>query len=309
MNPTVNDSVNAPAQSASSHGRPSSRRRFAGVLVVLACLAVGIVLIDGNIRWPNGAAAGQSLNGPPTAPRTGTRIRLGTFNIHGGRDPSDRPDLPQVFHCVSGCDLLCFNEIHGGGLFRRADQAELIGKALGQPWLFAATEHRWWRDDFGNAIVTSLPVLHWQRFPISPAGARSNRNLILSRIDFAGTPVNVLMTHLGRQGDNSPELRTVIALFNSLSAPSILMGDLNTPPDDPQIQALLRDPTIVDAVGRAPNAGKGHIDYILFRGLKYVESGVIDDGTSDHPFYWADVEVPGQTAATQPQTNHIGGPQ
>jgi endonuclease/exonuclease/phosphatase family metal-dependent hydrolase len=276
---------------------------------LLACLTVGVVLVDGNIRWPLGAAAGQSLNGAPAAPKPGNRLRLGTFNIHGGRDPSDRPDLPQVIHCIAGCDLLCLNEVHGGGLFSRANQAELIGQALGQPWLFAATERRWWRDDFGNAIITSLPVRHWQRFPISPIGARSNRNLILSRIEFGGSTINVLMTHLGRSGDNAPELRTAIELFKSLSEPAILMGDLNTPPDDPQIQALLQDPTIIDAVGRAPKAGKGHIDYILFRGLKYVDSGVVDDGTSDHPFYWADIEVPAPTPATQPQANHSGGPQ
>ncbi|HSZ55684.1 MAG TPA: endonuclease/exonuclease/phosphatase family protein [Tepidisphaeraceae bacterium] len=281
-------------------------------MAVLLCLAIGAALIEGNIRWPLGAAGGESLNGPPAPGKTGNRIRLGTFNIHGGRDPNDRPDLPQVVHCVAGCDLLALNEIHGGSLFSRTDQAELIARALGQPWLFAATERRWWRDDFGNAIVTSLPVRHWQRFPISPAGARSNRNLLLSRIDFAGASINVLMTHLGRQGDNALELRTVIELFKSLSEPAILMGDLNKPPDDPQIKALIEDPAIVDAVGRSPQAGKGHIDYILLRGMRYVDSGMIDDGTSDHPFYWADVEVPPRNAssqASQTQPSQSGGPQ
>jgi endonuclease/exonuclease/phosphatase family metal-dependent hydrolase len=287
--------------------KPARRRPYGRLIAILICIAIGAVLIDGNLRRPLGAAGGDSLSGPPTAAKSGPRLRLGTFNIHGGRDPNDRPDLPQVVRCISGCDLVSLNEIHGHTFFSGSDQAQLIGQAMGSPWLFAPTERRWWRDDFGNALVTSLPVSHWQRFPISPDGARSNRNLLLARVECNGNPFNVLITHLGRQGDNAPELRTVLELFTSLSEPAVLLGDLNTSPDDPQIKALLENPKIVDAVGRCPQAGKGHIDYILLRGVRYINSGVIDDGTSDHPFYWADVELPSSAPSSRP--SHNDGPQ
>ena len=77
------------------------------------------------------------------------------------------------------------------------------------------------------------------------------RNVVLVGLPWQGRTVHLLLTHLTRRDDaqRQAQLRAVIDLFLSLAEPAVLLGDLNTEADDPQLARLLAAPGVEDAVG------------------------------------------------------------
>ncbi len=105
--------------------------------------------------------------------------------------------------------------------------------------------------------------------------------------------VRVLLTHLSHSDDagRTAQLRSVISLYLSLSEPAILLGDLNSNAGDPQIHRLLATPGVTDAVGKILGAeDRPRIDWIIARGMRPLRAGVRDNGASDHPALWAELE-------------------
>jgi len=73
----------------------------------------------------------------------------------------------------------------------------------------------------------------------------------------------------------------------------VLMGDLNTPSNDPALGAMLSVGGAVDAVGaKLGQPTPERIDWILTRGLEAVDARVEDRGASDHPVVWAELRLP-----------------
>lgn len=284
---------------ASAMHRPAAARRWPlGPALVLLAVAAGVVY-RGAQRSPSGPDHGAALVQPDSfaahpaaaAPR---RIRLGTFNIHGGIGADGRFDLRRTADNLRGLDFAALNEVRGAWLAAHSNQAESLGRLLGQPWLFAPTERRWFHDDFGNGVVTRLNVVAWQRIPLPQRHAHSHRNLLLLAADHEGRRLHLLVTHLERHPLERPEqLRAAAELFLSLAEPAVLMGDLNTPADDPQLQRLLATPGVIDAVGQVlGKSAPPRIDWILLRGVRCLDGGLIRDGASDHPLAWAEIELP-----------------
>jgi endonuclease/exonuclease/phosphatase family metal-dependent hydrolase len=85
----------------------------------------------------------------------------------------------------------------------------------------------------------------------------------------------------------------VIARFLALPEPAVLLGDLNSDANDPLIRGLLSTPGVCDAVGPKPGPNRAErIDWIIARGLRPVDAGIRDNGASDHPLVWAELELP-----------------
>lgn len=270
--------------------------------LILVALAAGLVLGLGFRKVPTGPASGTALypsgGRVPTlaaatlGPGAQVTFRVGTYNIDGARGLDNRVDLHRTAAHLAGCDLVGLNEVHGRTLGDRRDQAQRLGQDLGMPWMFFPVEQRWWHDDFGNAVLCKLPVTHWDRWPLSPNGASSNRNLNLVAVKVGDRTVQVLITHLGRHEERPAELSQVLDLFQSLATPAILMGDLNTPESDPILQSFLKSGRATDVLARlSEDQRRGHIDWILVRGLECSAAGVAPKGDSDHPFYWANLSV------------------
>ena len=241
---------------------------------------------------PAGFAEGTTLRGtPPGQPPGGVPLRVASFNIHGGKGADGRRDLDRTADLLRDFDLVGLNEVHGG----RPDQAERLGRATGMGWLFAPVERVGGRDDFGNGLLSRLPLRHWQRLPIARAGAATHRNVLLARVPYGGRTVNVLVTHLARPADERPgQLRAVAELFLALQPPAVLVGDLNTRRGDEQLEALLKEAGVIDALddgGGDPADPRPRIDWLLVRGLRVLSSGRRDEGVSDHPLIWAELEL------------------
>ena len=238
-------------------------------------------------------AAGASQAGPKPASMAPRTLRIGTFNIHGGKGADGCRDLDRVAQSLRGLDFAALNEVHGPRLWQSLDQAGQLGQSLGLAWLFAPNTRTWYHLDSGNGLLSALPVAFWQRIPLAHRSDRGYRNAVLAGLRHGDRTVHVLLTHITRHPDRSrqEQLRAVGDLYLALAEPAILLGDLNSDANDPEIRRLLASPGVSDVVGRVlgPKAPP-RIDWILVRGLRCVHAGILDHGASDHPMVWAELE-------------------
>ena len=265
-----------------SRGRRFTPTRIAIFLIIV----IGLLVWQGSEKTPLGPASGTSLNTVPSpaSQPSGDTLRVATFNIDG-KDGDATADTMKNF------DLIGIEEVHGKFPLSDANEAQTLGEKLNLQWLFAPVERQWWHDAFGDGVLTSLPLEHWQRIPLANDNADSNREVLLLRLTFAGKPLNVLITHIERHSDHDNELRSVISMFLSLEPPSILMGDLNSDRDDPQFQSLRKTAGVIDPIGDIiATANGGAYDRIFARGFHSTGAGFIDKGASDHPLAWANLQ-------------------
>jgi endonuclease/exonuclease/phosphatase family metal-dependent hydrolase len=225
-------------------------------------------------------------------------IRVGTFNLHGCRGLDKVVDVPRAAKCLEKLDFAALQEIHGPGLFGGDDQAALLGKQLKMAWLFAPAVRQWYRLESGNGFLTFLPVTFWQRIPLESHRDHSFRNVVLAGITQQGPAgrqrtINILVAHVNRRydEDRNAQLRAAITLFLSLQPPAILLGDLNSHSQDPQIAQLHQSHDVVDPVRRI--LGKDdeptRIDWIFCRGMECRDAGILTNQASDHPMVWAEL--------------------
>jgi len=307
--------------------RDKTRRRSIAIVAVSA--AVGIACWLGSRRIPTGPDAGTAASGAaasgsarPGRERMGTEaspgavsaakrlvsseplpilsetrpvLRIGTFNIHSCKGKDGRRDVARVAQCLADLDAAALQEVRAWRWNDPPDQAEAIGRRLGRAWLFAPAETQWFgAEAFGNGLVTSRRVTAWQRIPLVEKGDWSYRNCLLAGLEFHGRTVRLLVTHLARHSDEERrlQLRSVIDLFLSLEEPAVLLGDLNSGPDEPLLGELLATPGVVDAAGPfLPPEARQRVDWIFARGFRAVAGGARDSGASDHPLLWAELEL------------------
>ena len=242
MSPTI---LPAPMTERTRFFRLAHRWKFT---IATIAIFVAAIVGQGSICTPTGPAAGTEFHVPwyEFETRTNYRppglpIRVGTFNIHGGKGLDGHRDLNRIAGCLRGMYFVGLNEVHGANDRSGRDQAEQLGQAQ-LAWLFVPTERRWWHEHFGNGAVSDDQVRSWQRIPLDSQGSASGRNSLL--VSFERYPITALVTHIDRSDpQRSAQLRQVIELFLSLTPPAILLGDLNTTSADPLIQELLATPT------------------------------------------------------------------
>ncbi len=274
-----------------------SRRPFRRWLVLIAAV-IGIVVADGSRITPADPTNPIVLrvNGAtPLVYPDVTVLRVATFNIHSGRGTDRRYDLARtaaVF--TSPPDVLGLNEVRGTwneSLW--PDQATQLGGLLRMRSAFVPTERRWWHDHFGNALLTRLPLRQIHRLPLAGTRGKAFRCAALAQFEFQQQTVQLLAVHVDSQSDREAQLRAVIALFLGLKSPAILIGDLNSNPDDAQLQELLAHPDVVDALHESPPDARGrqHIDWILAKGFRCRSARLIANEASDHPAAEAELEI------------------
>jgi endonuclease/exonuclease/phosphatase family metal-dependent hydrolase len=271
-----------------------NRKKTWSILVLAAIVLAALIYLANRALPTRGAEGSQFSSDWPSGllmPRT---LRVATYNIDGGVGLDDRYDLNRIADNIRPYDLIGMEEVHGHLFGAAANQAQELGENLQRPWLYAPSEHRWFHDSFGNAVVSSVRVRRWLRIPLVGTQNRGQRNVVLLNIYVAGLPVNVLVTHLDREADRSAQLQSVSMLFFSLAEPVVLMGDLNREPDDPELQRLLLHvPGVEDCLARFPSKfNQTRVDWILTRGMTAMNAGLDEGGdASDHPLAWAELAI------------------
>lgn len=273
-------------------------RSFIPLVPLLLLLGIAALVVVGYTRWPTGSASGIDALGssPTTQPTTQFVYRIATFNMHSGYGEDDVYNLNRTIASVKDAEFCVLNEVRGKLFGQPANQAEELGQATAHRWLYLPSERRLWHDDFGNGLITRLPIIHWVRCPLPTEPQHGGyRNATIVEVLFGNRPVQILCTHIDRSRDQPTQLKMILRLFDSLKSPSILAGDLNADADHPDIQALLALPGVHDCLEEGTHKGKGRIDWILSRGLVTVAAGQIANGASDHPLYWADLKIDATT--------------
>jgi endonuclease/exonuclease/phosphatase family metal-dependent hydrolase len=277
---------------------PPRRRRkrlvVVSAIVLLILAGVGIWLW-GAIPEPTGPASGEGARGTlPALPPGKTVFRIATFNMHSGIGGDDNIyNIQRTIDSVRNTDLCALQECRGYFSGPVANQAQLLAEATNHAWLYAPSERRYWHDEFGNGLLTNVPVQGWVRMPlpIEPVhGGR--RTAVIARVDFGGHLATVLFCHIDRKKDQANQLELIRRLFQSLKPPCLLLADLNAEENNPGVQALLALPGVHDCITEA-HADEGthdRIDWILSVGFRTVGGGRLQNGASDHPIYWADVK-------------------
>ena len=262
--------------------------RCVGLVLLIAC---GFILWTGFDRTPAAQAEGTKLEGEvKRKPTTRTTLKVGTFNIRGGVGMDNRLDLQRIADVIGDCDVVGLNEVTKA--FDGPDEATVLGEKLGLAHLYAPSERRWWRDHWGNAMLSALPVEHWVKFPMNKTKPNGYRSVLISRQLFNGHAINVITTHTDGSQDRDAQVRTVTSLFISMAEPAILMGDFNSAVTHPEIQKMLQVPGVSDClIDAVKHPVKYRIDFIFAKGFRVVDAGTIDKGASDHPFYWAELEL------------------
>lgn len=272
------------------HGK---RKTWVGLPALLTGAVLAGIVWDGAQRVSSGPDAGEGLRGDgTTSSPVRETVRIGTFNIHGCKGTDGRRDIERVAGCLPDLDFTGLQEVHGRGLWGAPDQAELLGHRLGRDWLFAPAVRQWYRDDFGNGLLSSLRVGSWQRIPL-PSDASNPRNAVLAIVEHARGPIRILVTHLTSRNParHDEQLRAVAAMFLALAEPAILLGDMNARADHPLIRQLATTPGVVEPwceLHAPDNAAR--IDWIFLRGLRPLRVETTEPGASDHPLVWVEVK-------------------
>jgi endonuclease/exonuclease/phosphatase family metal-dependent hydrolase len=265
------------------------------LLAVLLICSVAWHIWLASRRLPVSPAVGYEINAPTQWKNEdqNPHLRVATYNIHRGKGTDHKRDLTRTAHILQGVDIAALNEVAGPSLFS-PDQAERLGRILETGWLFAPNQTRWYRDYFGNALLSRYKVTLWFREQLlyDKRTSLSHRNLLTARIPFNGIDVTLFVTHLDRGVIRTEQLRYVLDKFRRCR-PAVLMGDLNSSLVDSQLAEILSDPNNVDAVAVAlgQTDHEGRIDWIITRGFKVVGGGTHSAGVSDHPYYWVELEL------------------
>lgn len=231
-------------------------------------------------------------------------LRVGTFNIHGGKGRDGRRDLARTAACLEDLDVVALNEVRSDWFAWRPDQAAELGRTLKMDSIFVPSEQIGWFDRFGNGLLSRLELTHVVRIPLPGTQRKRFRNAALTSFQWDNRVVHLLAVHIDSTRDRAQQLEIVCEMFLSLDEPALLMGDLNTRADDPTLQRLLATRGIVDvlaAKGGLDLRAKSHIDWILARGLTPVSAELRDDGASDHPVARAELVLIQAVKARQNQ--------
>jgi endonuclease/exonuclease/phosphatase family metal-dependent hydrolase len=123
-------------------------------------------------------------------------------------------------------DLIGLQEVdnHTG---EAGDDLGFLGQQTGMEVIAGPTMRRA-TGDYGNALLTRLPLLHVERYDLS-IGHHEPRGLLIVHQDWHGKGLQVAVTHLGlRPAERRRQVRIMIERLSSGErTPLILMGDFN----------------------------------------------------------------------------------
>lgn len=171
-----------------------------------------------------------------------TELRVATLNLWGRRGPwPDRLRLIRAELRRLSPSLVGLQEV----MRDDACQASEIASELGHEVVYApATTFD--EGVMGNALLSTLPVLDRQVFPLPTAPDIETRALLYARVEApdGGGEVAVFVTHLDWQpGHGAHRLAQVRFIAERVTAladgrPSVLMGDFNAEPSTGEIRWL-----------------------------------------------------------------------
>lgn len=218
------------------------------------------------------------------------RLVVMTYNIEGHAALLRSDHIEQIAATIAKYhpDVVGLNEAHRNTWQSRFhDNVEQIRRithmngAFGESYVFM-------NGAFGNAVLTrgTIRRVDVHKLP----GTGEPRSLLEAVIDIDGGTIEMYVTHTTAWGSVNREtrgtqLKCAEEHVKSSAWPYILTGDLNAPPDAPELASFLATNGMQLANRGMPThkVTEKQLDYILAdRGWRVVSARVLDDGPSDH---------------------------
>ena len=178
----------------------------------------------------------------------GGSVRVMTYNIHSAFDRAGRLDPEAIARVIegSGADIVVLQEVSRGWLIDAStDLVAWLSGRLGMTARFQGTADPIW----GNMILSRSGFLETGSGSLPLAGTLLPRGFVWARIDVGtGDPWLIIDTHLHHIAEEpGPRLEQIPVLmdFWNQQPRTLLMGDLNSEPDWPEM-ALPREAGMVD---------------------------------------------------------------
>jgi endonuclease/exonuclease/phosphatase family metal-dependent hydrolase len=219
------------------------------------------------------------------------RLKVMSYNVGGHGARWSRRHLDGVARAIVEAepDVVGLQEVHRGTKHSRLeDQAEILARLTGMEVRFGKS-FSLHGGEFGNALLTRGEVREAHVHPLPGPG--EPRTLLHSRIAVAESEIHFYVTHLaawGRWGRTarSVQIAGVVERLKQSDGPFVLVGDLNAPPEAPEIGTLLAAELFRmcgDDVACTHRYMRQRIDYVFADpGWKTASYQVIRSGPSDH---------------------------
>jgi len=276
------------------------RRRWLFGLVVAA---VAAIVADGAWQKPADPVEPLTLQGQDRVRALdSSALRVATFNIHAGVGRDGIRDLGRTAAALPNLDVVALQEVRDPFWGSHGPQVAAVADKLNMAWLFVPAEKRWWRNEYGNGLLTRAALTDCVRIPLPTPARHRFRAALLANFLHQGRTVHLLAVHIDKDlelNTHDLQLRTVADLFLSLREPAILLGDLNEFSTHPEIIRLLGTPGVHSALADIPRptVKSDPIDWIFTRGFRTVRAEWRVTPSSDHPVACAELEFSERSAS------------
>ena len=154
------------------------------------------------------------------------RLRIATYNVHGGVGMDRRYDPARIARVIGemNADLVALQELQSRG---DTDMLDVLRRET-RMHAVAAVTFRTAHGDFGNGLLSRLPIVSNERIDLSVHG-REPRNAIDATVIGDDIPLRIITTHLGLQPSERLEqsARLIAAAKRRTDVATILLGDIN----------------------------------------------------------------------------------
>ncbi len=251
---------------------------------LVALLLLMLVPIAQLLFWPE----------PQPVSPTGVPIRVMTFNIHGGADPRGHIGLEAIAQVIEreNPDVVSLQEVSRGWVINGSmDSLSWLAQRLDMvPFFGPAADGQW-----GNAVLTRLPVQSYVNIPLPPDDLLLKRAYMVLNLD-QGTAesLTLINTHYHNPSDGGSiredQTAAILKYWND-TPQTVIMGDFNAEHGMVEIDqyTVAGFGDVLDLTGVIP----GHtnpvpnptrrIDYIFITPDLEASDGVVpQDEVSDH---------------------------
>jgi len=263
-------------------------RRVFLIIVTIFALALGYRVL-GVYEFRSGECTAQ----PPRKFSSSypAHLTVMTFNIEGHAAMFRSDHIEEIAKTILkyNPDIVGINEAHRNTWQTRfADQTEQLRLLTGMNVVFGRS-YRFMGGDFGNAVLTRGDIIASDVHKLPGTG--EPRSLLETVVRINGGTIQFYVAHTSAWAfvnriSRGQQLTCLDAHVQASSYPYILTGDLNAPPDSPEIAKFLNGNTLKFAGDPKTPSHKvmnQRLDYILTDpGWTVVSARVLDEGPSDH---------------------------
>ena len=246
---------------------------------VCAAVLVGLILLVLPLGYLAAWDEPSFTNG--AAQPSGFPVRVMSYNLHQAFDIAGYMAIEAQARDIEemGADIVALQEVSRGWLIDGSfDMLVWLSRRLDMPYVWGPSADSVW----GNAILSRYPIHNARTQPMpNNSQIQLKRSFTTAQVDLGGgETLNIIATHLHHIEEDShlrvPQVEALIAAWD-MGERTVLLGDLNASPNDPEMAALaeagLKDTFVISGLEGningftwTPKDPHRRIDYIWVSG-------------------------------------------